>query len=175
MNLFASIHSKINLFSSCFNAVVITTVWFPVELLSQNTSPDTACYEVNKQDTVIRMSCGLLEVFPEFPGGESALMKFIGNNTHYPVVARDLGLRGKVYIKFLVDKDGSIAEAEVLKGAPHVIAPKEEDQEMYDRAVEALDHEALRVIRMIPDFKPGSINGKPVKVRYTIPINFKIN
>ncbi len=100
----------------------------------------------------------LAEVRPEFPGGEAALQKYIASHVQYPEVARDNGLQGKVYIQFVINKRGEVENASIARGIDAV-----------------LDKEALRVIQSLPKWKPGVQRGKPVRVSYTVPINFKLN
>jgi protein TonB len=97
------------------------------------------------------------EVDPEFPGGESAMIKFIQENVTYPEMSREMGEQGTVYVQFVVNTDGSIQNVKVLKGVS-----------------ELLDKEAVRVIKKMPNWSPGKQNGEPIRVRYQIPINFKI-
>ncbi len=97
----------------------------------------------------------IVEEMPEFPGGELALRKFIAQSIKYPVIAQENGIQGKVYVNFVVDKDGSITSAKIARGV---------DQ--------SLDKEALRVVNSLPKWKPGKQRGKAVKVSYTVPINF---
>ncbi len=97
----------------------------------------------------------IVEDMPEFPGGELALRKFIANAIKYPVIAQENGISGKVYVNFVVDKDGSVTAAKVARG----VDP-------------SLDKEALRVVNSLPKWKPGMQRGKPVKVSYTVPISF---
>ena len=99
----------------------------------------------------------VVEDMPEFPGGETALRSFINKNVNYPVIAAENGIQGKVYVRFVVDKDGSVTNAEIARG----IDP-------------SLDQEALRVVRTLPKWKPGKQRGKPVRVSYTVPINFQL-
>jgi protein TonB len=94
---------------------------------------------------------------PEFPGGELALRKYISNNIEYPQVAQDNGIQGKVYVTFVVSKDGSVANARIARG----VDP-------------ALDKEALRVVNSLPKWKPGKQRGENVNVSYTVPINFAL-
>ena len=98
------------------------------------------------------------EEMPEFPGGQAALMSFIAKSIKYPVVAQENGIQGRVTCSFVVNKDGSIVDAEVIRG----IDP-------------SLDKEALRVINTMPKWKPGKQRGKPVRVKFTVPINFRLN
>jgi protein TonB len=92
---------------------------------------------------------------PEFPGGDAALLNFLSQNIKYPAIAAENGVRGKVTVNFVVNKDGSISDAKIL------------------RAVDpALDKEALRVVYSMPRWKPGKQGGKPVRVSFSVPINF---
>lgn len=97
----------------------------------------------------------IVEDMPEFPGGDLALRKYIANAVKYPVIAQENGIQGKVYVTFVVGKDGSINNAGVARG----VDP-------------SLDKEALRVVNSLPKWKPGKQRGKPVNVSYTVPINF---
>ncbi len=97
----------------------------------------------------------IVEEMPEFPGGELALRKYIANAIKYPVIAQENGIQGKVYVTFVVDRDGGISNARVARG----VDP-------------SLDKEALRVVSTLPKWKPGKQRGKPVRVSYTVPINF---
>ena len=99
----------------------------------------------------------LAEVAPEFPGGIPALMKFLGQNVKYPTDARDARKEGRVIAQFVVTTDGSIADVKVIRG----IYP-------------SLDQEAIRVIKAMPKWKPATEKGKPVNVRYTLPVMFKL-
>jgi len=101
---------------------------------------------------------GIVEQMPEFPGGDMALTRWIANNTRYPKAAADKGIKGKVYVNFVVDKDGGISNVHIVKS----VDP-------------ALDKEALRVINNLPRWSPGLQGGKPVRVSYTVPINFIFN
>lgn len=99
----------------------------------------------------------IVEDMPEFPGGDLALRKYISDNVDYPVIAAENGIQGKVYVTFVVDKDGSVSNATIARG----VDP-------------SLDKEALRVINSLPRWKPGKQRGKPVRVSFTVPINFQL-
>jgi len=99
----------------------------------------------------------IVEDMPEFPGGELALRAFIGNAIKYPVIAQENGIQGKVYVTFVVGKDGSVSNAVIARGVDA-----------------SLDKEALRVVNTLPKWKPGKQRGKPVNVSYTVPINFQL-
>lgn len=94
---------------------------------------------------------------PQFPGGEAALLKYIADHIRYPAAAEENGIQGRVVVQFVVTKDGSIGQVKVVRG-------KDPD----------LDKEAKRVVRTLPRFVPGKMNGNNVSVWYTLPINFKL-
>ena len=98
-----------------------------------------------------------VEEMPEFPGGIPALMKFVGENLHYPPEAQSNNIQGKVYLKFVVTAKGSSDMIEVTKGVDPL-----------------LDNEAIRVVKMLPKFKPGKQGGVPVPVWFALPVTFKI-
>jgi len=98
------------------------------------------------------------EDMPEFPGGERKLKEFLAHNTVFPDKERELGIEGKAFIRFVVNEDGSVTNAEVLKT----------DSKGFGRS-------ALQVVSMLPKFKPGKQGGKPVKVHYVLPFTFHVN
>jgi TonB family protein len=103
----------------------------------------------------------IVEDLPEFPGGPSEMMRFLASNTRYPQEAMDNNIQGRAYISFTVEKDGSISEVE--SAAP-----------LGREVNKLLLEEAIRVIKKMPNWKPGFQRGKTVRVRYTVPINFRI-
>jgi len=98
-----------------------------------------------------------VEKHPVFPGGEGALLKWISDNMVYPTIAAENGISGRVTCQFVVNVDGSVTDVEVVRG-----------RDQY------LDKEAIRVLKMLPKFTPGEQRGKPVRVRYSVPVNFKL-
>lgn len=100
----------------------------------------------------------VVENQPEFPGGVQALMKFLGDNVRYPVEAMKSGTQGRVITSFVINKDGSISDIEIERGVDPL-----------------LDAEAIRVIGMMPEWKPGTQRGQAVNVRFTIPVTFRLN
>jgi len=98
-----------------------------------------------------------LDKMPTFPGGESALKKYIDKSIDYPEFAAENGIQGIVYISFIIDKNGKVTAPEINRGV-----------------VPSLDKEALRVINTLPRFKPGEKDGKKVDVNYTVPVVFKL-
>ncbi len=99
----------------------------------------------------------IVETMPEFPGGQEALKVFIANSIKYPEKAKKEGISGKVYITFVVDKEGNSTNCKVARGVNPL-----------------LDKEALRVVSSLPKWKPGEQKGKKVKVKYTVPIAFAL-
>jgi len=99
----------------------------------------------------------VVEEMPMFPGGEQALLAYIGEHTQYPEVAKENNIQGKVIVRFCVTSKGGVDKVEILKGV---------DPE--------LDKEAIRVVKTLPTFKPGKQGGKPVPVWYMVPINFTL-
>ena len=99
----------------------------------------------------------IVEQQPLFPGGPAALMKYLSENTKYPVVAQENGVQGRVTVQFVVEKDGSISDVHVLRG----VDP-------------SLDKEAVRVVKSMPRWTPGKQNGINVRVNYRVPVLFRL-
>ena len=99
----------------------------------------------------------VVEKQPEFPGGMSELMKFLAKSIKYPVIAQENGIQGRVVCSFVVNRDGSIVDIQVMRG----VDP-------------SLDKEAVRVIGTMPKWKPGEQRGKPVRVRFILPVQFRL-
>lgn len=99
-----------------------------------------------------------VEVMPEYPGGAVAFMRYLAQNVKYPTVAQENGTQGIVVVQFVVDADGSVTNAHVTTSVDPY-----------------LDEEALRVIKSMPRWTPGKLNGKPVRVKYTTPIKFRLS
>ncbi len=100
----------------------------------------------------------VVENMPEFPGGDLGLMKYIQKNVRYPAIAKEYNITGKVYVSFIVDKTGSVTNVKIVRGVD-----------------KNLDAEALRVVKSLPKYTPGRQMGRPVRVMFTIPINFTLN
>ncbi len=112
--------------------------------------------ENSKQETVkAGFGVSVVQVQPEFPGGPDSLQSFLKSNLRYPDSAKYNRIQGRVYIGFLVDKKGKIKEEKVLNGVN-----------------ELLDNEALRVVKMMPQWKPGTAGGSPTNVQYILPVDF---
>jgi len=100
----------------------------------------------------------VVEAMPGFPGGEAARIKYLNNNIKYPQMARESGIQGRVFVTFVVEKDGSVTDVRVLRGIGG-----------------GCDEEAIRVIKNMPKWQPGKQRGKPVRVQFNMPILFKLN
>ena len=98
-----------------------------------------------------------VEENPEFPGGTAKLLEYVQKNLKYPMMARESDIQGRVFVGFVVEKDGSISNVQVLRGIGG-----------------GCDEEAVRVVQTLPSFKPGKQRGNPVRVAYTLPIVFKL-
>ncbi len=100
---------------------------------------------------------GTVQVAPEYPGGQKALAKYLGSQLRYPVLARENNIQGKVYIGFIVEKNGSLTDFKIIKGIGG-----------------GCDEEAIRVLKSSPPWKPGMVDGKPVRTSYTQPIIYQL-
>ncbi len=98
-----------------------------------------------------------VEQMPQFPGGDKAMMEFLGRNIKYPVIAQEQGIQGTVVLRFVVGKSGEVGDVEVLRS----LDP-------------SCDKEAIRVVKSMPKWVPGKQNGNPVLVYYTLPVRFKL-
>lgn len=99
----------------------------------------------------------VVEEMPHFPGGAAALQAFLSSNTKYPVVAQENGVQGRVIVSFVVERDGSITDVKVVRS----VDP-------------SLDREATRVVKSMPRWSPGKQNGSAVRVKYTVPVVFRL-
>ena len=99
----------------------------------------------------------VVEQMPSFPGGDKALLEYLSNNIKYPVVAQENGVQGRVVVSFVVEKDGSITDVKVVRS----VDP-------------SLDKEAARVVKSMPRWIPGKQNGSAVRVKYNVPVSFKL-
>jgi protein TonB len=99
----------------------------------------------------------IVESMPEYPGGINTLYQYISDQIHYPVMAKELGIQGKVFVTFVIETDGSVSGVEVLRGIGG-----------------GCDEEAIRVVNSLPKWKPGKQRGVPVRVRYNLPVKFTL-
>ena len=99
----------------------------------------------------------VVEQMPMFPGGDGALMSYLSQNIHYPTIAAENGVQGRVVVGFVVERDGSITDVNILRG----VDP-------------SLDKEAMRVVKSMPKWTPGKQNGSAVRVKYQVPVSFRL-
>ncbi len=99
----------------------------------------------------------IVEDMPSFPGGEEALFKYLGQNIKYPQIAKEAGITGRVFVNFVIDKEGNVTDVKVLRGIGG-----------------GCDEEAVRVVKNMPKWSAGKQRGKPVKVSYNLPIKFSL-
>lgn len=132
------------------------------ETSNEDVQGDAVVFEAPKQEVIeeapVEQVYTIVEQMPEFPGGTDELMKFLGKKTKYPPLALRMGVEGQVFVGFIVSKEGRIDEVNVVKGLS-----------------KECDEEAIRVIKSMPDWKPGKQNGRAVPVKYVLPIKFKID
>ena len=99
----------------------------------------------------------VVEVMPQYPGGQIAMLKYIMENIKYPKQIMEEGIQGRVTVSFIVEKDGRVSNVRLLRS----VQP-------------SLDKEAIRVVKSMPKWTPGKHNGKPVRVRFNLPVMFKL-
>lgn len=124
------------------------------EVVEINEGAEVVVEEVVEEETIYQV----VEQQPEFPGGMKALMKYLRDNINYPRISRENNSQGRSYVNFVVNTDGSIQDVEVLKSSGDV----------------HLDKEATRVVKTMPKWNPGKQAGKAVRVRFTLPVMFKL-
>lgn len=164
-------------------AQVKYTIPINFALSNDNNEEYTWYTTVNESGTEIKEKVYFeVDEMPEFEGGSLAIRKFIAQNVKYPSLAKELGTAGKVYIQFIVNEEGQVVEVnhvatkvgeKTIKSIDgiHVVSYGEEKDTKAEAILE-LQKEAIRVVSLLPDWKPGSKDGNPVKVQFTVPINF---
>lgn len=125
-----------------------------IQLMKKNTSTDNNLPQIPADSDKVY---DVVENMPQFPGGPSAMMKFLSDNIKYPVAAEEKRQQGRVIVTFIVECDGTVTNAKVAMSAG-----------------EHLDNEALRVIKSMPLWIPGTQGGNPVRVKYTAPVAFRL-
>lgn len=128
-----------------------------VEVHEETVIQDIVFEERPQEEEIVDEIFTVVEKQPEFPGGMAAFYEFINANIKYPVQARRLSIQGRVYVQFIVNKEGKLTDFEVVKGIGA-----------------GCDEEAVRVLKLVPNFQPGKQRGQPVKVKMVIPIYFKM-
>lgn len=129
------------------------------ETLNEKGEHECVYYKPNgKVDKNPKEQIPLYQTMPAYFGGQKALVQYLSENVKYPEVAKKNGIEGRVLVQFVVDKDGSIGKVKVLRSGGD----------------KSLDNEAIRVIRSMPNWKPGTVRGKNVRVKYKLPVNFRL-
>ena len=113
--------------------------------------------EIEEEDIQEAEIFTIVEEMPDFPGGTQKLADYLAKNIKYPQMARESGIQGRVFISFVVEPDGSISNVNVMRSLGG-----------------GCDEEAVRVVKSMPKWKPGKQRGKPVRVSYILPVNFKL-
>ena len=113
--------------------------------------------EVEEEEVVEQEIFQIVEEMPAYPGGDQKMMEYIAKNIKYPQIARESGIQGRVFVGFVVEPDGSVSNVKIMRGIGG-----------------GCDEEAMRVVKSMPKWKPGKQRGKPVRVSYTLPVNFKL-
>lgn len=113
--------------------------------------------EVEEEEVDEQEIFTVVEEMPSFPGGMGECMKFLAKNINYPTISQENGVQGRVIVQFVVNTDGSVVDPVVVRGVDPY-----------------LDKEALRVIKMMPKWSPGKQRNKPVRVKYTVPVMFRL-
>ena len=125
-----------------------------IRLMKKNTLTDNKLLQIPADSDKVY---DVVENMPQFPGGPSAMMKFLSDNIKYPVAAEEKRQQGRVIVTFIVECDGSVSNPKVTTSAE-----------------EHLDNEALRLVRAMPKWTPGTQGGHPVLVKYTVPVTFRL-
>lgn len=142
--------------------------WNNIYLLTSTKNSPT-----NGNDDKKLLNMAMVEMQPEFPGGDAELFRFLNNNINYPPISAEAGVTGRIVVQFVVEKDGTLNDFKIIK-APSYKGKKAEEAEIFNTGVEALKEEAIRVLKLSPKWTPGIQNGTPVRVIYNIPITFNM-
>ncbi|MBR5652638.1 MAG: energy transducer TonB [Prevotella sp.] len=129
--------------------MALMAAWAMLPVLAQETGERK---DSVKQDSIY---CGIPYTYPSFPGGQEAMLQFLKENLLWPDVEADV--QGRVIVTFVVETDGSLTDLKVVRG----LDP-------------AFDKEALRIVKSMPKWIPGTQNGQPIRVRYSVPVTFKL-
>ena len=128
--------------------MALMAAWAMLPVLAQETGERK---DSVKQDSIY---CGIPYTYPSFPGGQEAMLQFLKENLQWPDVEADV--QGRVIVTFVVETDGSLTDLKVVRG----LDP-------------AFDKEALRIVKSMPKWIPGTQNGQPIRVRYSVPVTFR--
>ena len=158
--------------------IAIATVAALVAGTTKTIADEQPAVETEQQGERVFDIC---EELPQFPGGDVKLMEFLMRNVKYPKQAEECGVQGRVNVQFIVEKDGSITKPKVVETSqdandPQVIVARATVGEKdYKAGLQALRDEAIRVVKAMPKWTPGKQQGKVVRVKYTIPVTYRLN
>jgi len=124
--------------------------------LDEDLDIDLSQFEMQEEDTDDQIFM-IVEEMPEFPGGTTALLKYISKNVNYPVICQENGIQGMVSVSFVINEKGEVTDVKAFRGTD----PN-------------LEREAVRVVKGLPKWKPGKQRGRAVKVSYSVPVRFKL-
>ena len=122
------------------------------EVIEEYVAPEVVEEEIEEAEIFT-----IVEEMPDFPGGMAKLADYLAKNIKYPQMARESGIQGRVFVNFVVEPDGSVSNVNVMRSLGG-----------------GCDEEAMRVVKSMPKWKPGKQRGKPVRVSYILPVNFKL-
>ncbi|MDO5035704.1 MAG: energy transducer TonB [Porphyromonas sp.] len=137
--------------------VTIASVDDAADKVARDFTPPAPTQVARKEEVADDHIFEFLEEEPEFPGGVGALMKWLSDHINYPPIAAENNVQGRVLVSFVVERDGSVSDVKVVRG----VDPN-------------LDKEAVRVVKLLPKWKPGMQTGKPVRYRYNLPVTFRL-
>ena len=161
-----------------YTIIAIATVGVLLAGTARTIANEQPAVETEQQGEHVYDIC---EQLPQFPGGDAKLMEFLARNVKYPKQAEEYGVQGRVKVQFIVEKDGSITKTKIVEtfqdaNDPQVVVTKATVSEKdYKAGVQALKDEAIRVVKAMPKWTPGKQQGKVVRVKYTIPITYRLN
>ncbi len=152
-NTVKTVIEEIDRYLAEVNTIITTMDTFTTEN-TDNTFPKSQVI-ANTDETIY----DFVDKMPEFPGGKSEMSVYLSKNVKYPLEAKEIGAQGRVICEFIVNTDGSISDVKVVRSGGYYF----------------LDNEAIRVVASMPKWNPGAKNGQPVRVRYTIPVYFRLD
>lgn len=137
--------------------LLVITCISSVLCYGQNSTPPLIKPVETQSEIIDKDAFVIVETDPEFPGGMEKLMRFISDNFKYPQIDQDNRIEGRIYVSFIVEKDGSVSTVGIMSSVSAT-----------------LDAEAIRVVKLLPKWKPGTLNGKPIRVNFNLPILVKL-
>ena len=140
-----------------FGAFIMLNLFTATVCVKAQTNADTTLTTIDTSNNKSTLKIAVIEIQPAYPGGEKALFEYLANNVKYPKTALNNGIEGTVYVQFTINKDGSVTDVKALRGIGG-----------------GCTEEALRLIKSMPNWTPGTQQGIPVKVKYTLPIKFNL-